>query len=566
MKKLLALLLSAAMMLTLAVSCGDDAPSSSNSNTSGSSSEEETITPLTEITLPIVEDPITCTNWMVWSNDYRTIEEIDAYNKLAEVTNVYMDYTTVPGTAATEKFGLLLASGDYPYILDANMGSQYIAYPGGDDAGISDGIWRDLTDLIPIYCPNYMQYVNVTDDVRRQITTDEGRYAAMYMLRCRYDSIEDQTVVIEPEPAWMGLAIRQDWLDALNLEVPVTVDDLYNVLTAFKNAGYGTLGMAGNGIVGNTTPYLISAWGITNEFYVEEDGTTVGYGPVTDAYRDYCSTMNKWYEEGLIYQDFMSNTIVNDSTTLWANGTIGVYTAAWVSIHGNFYETGRTDNEDFWLTPMVNIVMNEGDTAKVTYQSDTAIAPMYITTTCPDEYVPYVLQWADYRYTWDGMLLGDLGVEGVSYEVDPSSEYYYVFTDAVMNHNEGGAIISPITARRLYNLDNFHGLYNWEIMWNMYRQAGQGHYLEGYETWAQETDDIMIPLRVSFTTDEGLEYNNLYVDCKSYVEENTVQFIAGTLDIDDDAVWENFISGLESMNYQRCLELKQTAYTRYMSK
>ncbi len=567
MKKILALLLAAAMTLSLAVSCGEEKTSSSDSTASGSgSSSEETITPLTEITLPIVEDPITVTDWIVWSSDYNTIDEVEAYQELERLTNIHVEYTTILGSAATEKFGLLLASGDYPDIVDVGAGSGLVQYPGGDDAGIDDGIWRDLTDLVPIYMPNYRELINQNENARRESITDQGRYAGIYMLRCKYGSIEDKEIEIVAEPSWLGMVVRKDWLDELGLEIPVTVDDLYNVLVAFKEAGYGRLGMAGNGMIHANVPYVLGAWGVTNEFYIEEDKATVGYGPVTDEYREYCSMMNKWYEEGLIYQDFMSNDIGTNGNTLWANGTLGVYAAGWVGINDYLYLNGFTDDPDFWLEPMLNPVMNEGEIPKVTYQSDTALAPMYITTSCPEEYVPYLLQWADYGYTWEGMLLGSHGVEGVTYEVDPNSEYYYVYTDRVMKREISGAILDPFTARNLCVLANFHCLYNWEAQQNLYRQAGQGKQINGYDVWGQETQDIMVPLRVSFTSEEGNEFNNIYVDCKSYVEENTVQFIVGTLDVNDDAVWEKFVSDLESMNYQRCLELKQTAYTRYMNK
>lgn len=566
-KRIFALLLSLAMVLSI-VSCGNNGTSSSggssevpSSSDAGSLEESDVVT---EITLPIVDERMDVTCWTVFSNDYVTIDEVKAYQKLAELTNVHVEYSAVPGTAAQEKFGLLLASGTYPDLVDANMGSQYVKYPGGDDKGIDDGVWRDLTDLIPKNMPNYSSYLNASDDVRRQATTDTGRLAAVYMLRCSFDSIENETVTIEPEPSWMGMAIRQDWLDELNLQVPETIDELYDVLVAFKNAGYGGLGMNANGMVSTNAPYVIGAWEITNEFYVESDGKTVGYGPATDQYKEYLLTMHKWYKEGLIYQDFMSGEIKNNAAALWANGTIGIYTAAWVSINEYYYINGYVDDENFFLTPMTSPVLNKGDYSKVSYQSDTAVSPMYITTSCAEEKVPYLLQWADYTYTWEGAELVNCGVKGESYEIDPESEYYYVFTDAVMKCEIGGAKLAPITSRRLYTLDNYHGLYNWEIMWNLYRQAGMGDYIHGYEVWSQETNEAQIPLRVNFTSEEGDEYNTLYVDIQTYVEECTVKFIDGDLDI--EAEWDNYIATLERMNLARCLELKQTAYTRYMNK
>ena len=80
---------------------------------------------------------MTFTEWRSWSNDYLTnYGEVLGAQKIEELTNIHIDYTCVPETAAVEKYGLLLASGEYPDM------SLYGTYPGGMDAGVSDGVLR----------------------------------------------------------------------------------------------------------------------------------------------------------------------------------------------------------------------------------------------------------------------------------------------------------------------------------------------------------------------------------------------------------------------------------------
>ena len=98
----------------------------------------------------------------------------------------------------------------------------------------------------------------------------------------------------------------------------------------------------------------------------------------------------------------------------------------------------------------------------------------------------------------------------------------------------------------------------------MNEAIGNTYSEHAYEVWGRQTDDIMIPTDASFTSDEANEYNNLFVDIETYVEENTVQFIMGTLDI--DANWDNFISGLEALNIARCLEIRQASVDRFYGK
>ena len=117
-KRILAALLALSMIAMAAVSCGDDQGSSSQSSSSSTASggtsgdvEEEIVT---EITLPISEEKMTFTEWRSWSNDYLTnYGEVLGAQKIEELTNIHIEYTCVPQTAATEKYGLLLASGEY---------------------------------------------------------------------------------------------------------------------------------------------------------------------------------------------------------------------------------------------------------------------------------------------------------------------------------------------------------------------------------------------------------------------------------------------------------------------
>ena len=74
----------------------------------------------------------------------------------------------------------------------------------------------------------------------------------------------------------------------------------------------------------------------------------------------------------------------------------------------------------------------------------------------------------------------------------------------------------------------------------------------------------MLPAAAALTADEGNEYNTIFVDIETYVQEMTVQFIMGTMDIDSN--WDNYVSTIESMNIARCIEIKQASVDRYLGK
>ena len=50
------------------------------------------------------------------------------------------------------------------------------------------------------------------------------------------------------------------------------------------------------------------------------------------------------------------------------------------------------------------------------------------------------------------------------------------------------------------------------------------------------------------------------------MEQSYAEFLNGTKDINDDSVWQTYLSGLETYNLSRILEIRQAAYDRYASR
>ena len=564
-KRLLAALLALSMVTAFAVSCEDDQGSSSQSSSSvtasdESSGEEEEI--VTEITLPITEEPVTFTCWKAWSSDYLTnLSENYAFQEMARLTGVTIDFTCVPASAAKEKFGLLLASGEYTDMIDGENPGETVVYPGGLDAGVSDGILRDMTEYVRKYMPNYRALLETYPDILQVAITDEGRNVACYGIRADLD-YPTKSVIVENEPAWCGMAIRQDWLDELNLEIPTTIDELHDVLVAFRDNYGAWMHLYQDGTIGND--YILSAYGVTQDFYMIDGGDTVGFGPTTEAYKTYVTLMRDWYAQGLIDPDFVStnSTFILTDNEYYANDKCGVG----MSYHGTsgryHYINGYTDNEDMYLRAMVAPVLNEGDEVVTTWQSMPALRAHMTTTNLPEELMPIYAKWLDWHYTYDYAVLMAYGIEGESYEIDENSEWYFVFTDRIKNPETPG--MTPSAAKGLWTQNNIVGYMDWTSGFELNALSGNTWTEESYETWEQQTDQIMLPMYASLTTEESQEYQSLYVDIESYVAENTVQFIVGSKDIDTE--WDAYLAELENMNVDRCVELKQASVDRYYNK
>ena len=113
---------------------------------------------------------------------------------------------------------------------------------------------------------------------------------------------------------FQGPIVRKDFLDKVGLPVPVTIDDWYTTLKAFKEKDPNGNGKAddipltlflyttGQFDIFKGASAFIGAWNTTYNFY-QENGT-VKYGPLDSQFKDFLATMAKWYKEGLIDPDF----------------------------------------------------------------------------------------------------------------------------------------------------------------------------------------------------------------------------------------------------------------------
>lgn len=249
------------------------------------------------------------------------IDNNPSYQKLSENTNIKINYI-IPATGEEEaQFNLLIASGNYPDIIVGNTG---ISYPGGMDQAVEDGCFIDLAPYAEEYMPNYLALIKENDQSYKEATTLENRMAVAY---AKYmPEFEGK------ELQWWGQVIRKDLLDKAGLDIPETVDEWENALKAFKDMGievpYSMLNTTG------MDQALLAAYGIEKApvdfrndigIYPGSDGKLT-YGAVEAGYKDYLTTMNRWYKEGLLDKEFMTRSLMSTMDTflaMFGEGKVG---------------------------------------------------------------------------------------------------------------------------------------------------------------------------------------------------------------------------------------------------
>ena len=577
--RLFALLLALCLMLSLLAACGQGsssaAPSSSvpaeNNSASepaadepeaaqeaetletepdeaeeASASEEDAEPELPEpepFALPITDEETTLTLWMrtepfTIAYPEITMDNATFYKEMAARTNVSVDITGIIAFQADENFNLMVASGDYCDMI----GRFATFYTAGLDAGIDNGIIVDMSEFMDDWMPNYQYVLAGNAGFRRACTTAEGRVGAANSL---FEISEGEQ---------LGPVIRQDWLDALDLDMPITYDDYHNVLKAFQDAGHeGAMALRWDGV--NSGNYLAAGFGAAGFYdetevavpFLNKDGTVV-FGPMEDGYREYLQTMADWYQEGLIYKDFFSLDAQTYPTNL-ANGTFGIS----VIDRGQFTSTqlmleSIDPNAD--LVGLKDARQDPDEVLHIQYVDQTVSDGYSISTSCQE--VEIAAKYLDYLYTEEGSILAGYGVEGEGLEYDAEGNPH--FSDLVLHNDD-----YPCTpAMVLYATYGCPGVFDG----SRYMDAYDERTASAIALWGEDDQDWLYPIKASLTVEESDEYAAILSEVRTYVQEMTLKFITGAEPMEN---WDSFVTALEDMGIEDAVEIKQTALDRYMT-
>ncbi|MGN0645126.1 extracellular solute-binding protein [Gemmiger sp.] len=538
--KVLALLTAVSLSAGLLAGCGGSASSASSSAADSSTAADSANAATEEFSYPMSGKELTywCELNTNVSANYTNMGDTPFGQGLMERTGVTITYLHPPTGQLNEQFNLILADGDLPDIMEYTWQS----YPGGPQKAIEDGNILALNDIIDQYCPNLKAYLEAHPDVDRQCKTDEGNYYMFPFVRGD-DSLRVST----------GLMIRQDWLNDLGLEMPTTIDEWHDVLTAFKTEKGATAPFAFE----YTTPSLrnnwpfMSAYNTTAEFYVGDDGK-IHYGPAEENYKEFLTTMNQWYKEGLLDPD-MPTAQLDQVSAKMTSGASGA-SLGWIGSRMGVWTTAakETDpNYDLEAAPVPTL--NKGETAKMGPMDNVVVnnGGAAITTRCKDiEAAARLLDWA---YSDEGHMYYNFGTEGESYTMENGEP---VYTDLILNNPDGLPIAQAMSG---YIRGNYNGPFVQDV-----RYAQQYYTMDcqkkAQATWTvpEASEHVLPPITPS--SGESEEFSAIMNEINTYRDEMTLKFILGTESLDN---FDKFVDTMNQMNLKRAIEIENSALDRY---
>lgn len=554
-RKKTALILVMTLLIMLLSACatpaddGKTEPENTASPSGTAENQPSTPEPVTEAVYFPLENPVSLSMWCTWPHEqtsyFNEINEFPAYIELERQTNVIIEFLSASQAGQSEAYTVMSAGGDFADLVK----NAAQLHPGGISQALDDELYYDLADYLADYLPNYKSYLDSDPDYSKGVADDDGRIGAAYTLRS-----EDLPRV--------GPSIRKDWLDEVGMDIPVTYDDYYNVLTAFKVqlGKEGALSIFDSGVPYND--YLIAGFDISG--YV---GGLASYGaglfcvwgdevvftPYTENFKEYVTMLNQWYSEKLIYQDFISaiKTPMNEEDMVFA-GELGIaYTAAYSLFS---YEP---DEEGFMLVGIPDAKKTADQKLHIRNGGNKVMSnsSISISANAADQ-LEVAARWLDYWYSDAGVMLGNYGIAGVTYEFDASGEPY--LTDFVLS-NPDGLTMSQFSSG--YGGNSFQTGYT--LTTKGFNAATSQAVEDALSYWSEADTDYLYPKMATMTREESDIFVNYYGDILTYVVENIPAFIIGINSLDE---WDSFIETLKTMHVEECLAAKQSSFDRYQQR
>ena len=427
----------------------------------------------------------------------------------------------------------MMASNNLPDIIEAGW--------GGYTKGYDDGHIIALNDLMKEHAPNFTKFLADNPSIDNLVRREDGIYDSFPFIA------NDDALLV-----YYGPMLRGDWLEDLGLEVPETIDEWHNVLTRFKNEKNAEAPFSYQSSVMLKYGEFIGAYGITNDFFVE-DGKIV-YGPADPRYKDFLTEFAKWYDEGLIDN---SITGVNDKTidTSILSSKTGA-TCSW----GNNPQTWRLAMEEkeprFKMVPAPHVTAVKGTIPQFGQKQSRFSGGDCAGISRSCKYPELAARVLDFAYSEKGNALYNFGIEGESYNVVGGKP---VFTDLILNNPNG---LGAFQAMGLYMRGGGGGPYIRSREGN-----DQGYVLPeqqlALELWAKVDMDKHLLPRLTLTQEETDEFMFIWSNITTLADEMTLKFIMGVEPLSE---FDSYISKLKQFEVDKAVAIYQTAYERAVSK
>ena len=456
--------------------------------------------------------------------------------------------------ASSERLNLLFGSNELPDVLwGFNFSTDQLTMYGqveGQLMALEDYITPELT-------PALYALKQEHPEVFAAATAPDGHLYTIPNLN--YTDTQFSTVCM----------IRQDWLEQVGMKSPVTLDQLVEMLYAFKEkalAGEKTVPLGKKN--GQMLLHALGYDGGGNDGLTPAVRNGKCVIPAGDeGFLEYLTLMNQFYNDGIISRDYYTMTDVQ-SKALMEEGCVGV--------SAEF----PPDFKNWWC--MQPLTSKWSETPVWTGPSYYNIGNFVMSAKC--EHPEAVMRFVDYMYTDEGAILSSfgppmnadpeilMGVGGYYIADDDNRSFCYVDYDQAENHG-GYANHYDYRVKKIicFTMDCVMDGRSIEAK----RQAVGGYEVTGAEFNMEQQDrycrksnlDVIAPYYtpgypsvVWMNEEDALAILDLKTVIENYATQQTARFITGVRPLSE---FNDYLQELNQLGFQEYQQYYADAYAVY---
>lgn len=525
-QKAVVLFLAIAMVLSMSAGCG-------NKKEPAQSQPAATQAAATPQSGKITDKPIDISIFMPGRPEGPISNDMPIIKEMSKKTGINFKWEQAPsdGNQYTEKFNILIASGDIPDIMI--NGDKEVLNRGG-----VNGVFEPLNDYIDKYMPNVKKKFAEKSNVEKMIKNDNGK---VYYL-ARMTAVKTMNILIG----------RQDWLDKLGLKAPETSDEMYNVLKAFKekdpngNGKNDEIPFTCRGKLSSLSPFFESFGLFGKGAFFVEDGK-VKYTYTDPRYKAGLTYVNKLYKEKLIDNEYATNDL-----NIWQSRLTNEISGMTydVFVRAEFLNNLiKKNNPKANFTGFIPLKGPDGKAKTMDQQNPIGNGA---SISSKSKYKVEIAKFFNWMYSDEGIMLTNFGLEGDHYTLVNGQPKY---TDKVMKDPNKTAMVLLFGE-------------GWRDAWPYYTDVRYENEM-GTEVQNKIRDSIVphivpnYPDVLSYTDEERKVMTSKYTQINTYFDEMANKFVMGTESIEK---FDDFVKKIEQMGIQDVLKVQQSAYDRFMKR